>query len=150
MAIKDQTHFSTPAGGDVRPSDASSHTRRILFLGIGDALVFLAFAIIGILSHGKTLSLINLVNDSIPLMLGWFIVAPLVGAFSRTKTNEVGKMALYTILAWLPSFVLGMIFRGVAVEHTVPQTSFMIVTLIINMIFLLIWRVPFVWLRRKK
>jgi hypothetical protein len=124
--------------------------QRIIFLVIGDTIVFLAFAIIGILNHKKTLSPINLANDTIPFMLGWFLVAPLVGAFTYRKTDTPRKMALYTILAWLPALILGMTFRGIAVDHQVPQTSFIIVVLITNMVFLLIWRIPFALLTGKK
>jgi undecaprenyl pyrophosphate phosphatase UppP len=84
-------------------------------------------------------------------MLGWFLIAPYVGAFSRKKTDRPGKMAFYTILAWLPSLVLGVTFRSITVDHQVPSPTFMVVTLITNAIFLSIWRVPFAWLtgRRK-
>jgi hypothetical protein len=146
MAIKNQT----PSGGDVTPSDTLSNIRRTALLVIGDAIVFLVFAFIGTKSHKEAVDPIKVITTAAPFALGWFIVAPFVGAFSRKKTTEVRKIALYTILAWLPSLVLGMIFRGITVDHKIPPPSFMIVTLISNTIFLLLWRVPFAWLTGKK
>jgi hypothetical protein len=150
MTTTNQTHSPTSTDEDLTTFDTASNTRRLIFLVIGDCIVFLVFAIIGILNHKKELSPINLANDAIPLVLGWFLVAPLIGAFSRKKTAEPRKMALYTVLAWLPSLVLGMTFRGIAVDHQVPPTTFVVVTLITNTVFLLIWRVPFAFLTRKK
>src|SRR5215468_4602193 len=103
MAIKDQTHVTSSVDEEVTPSDRAPQIRRIIFLVIGDTIVFLVFAIVGILNHGKPLTPLNLAQDTIPFMLGWFLVAPYIGAFSRKKTATPGKMAFYTILAWLPS-----------------------------------------------
>lgn len=150
MATKNQTHIPASVDGDVTTLPTSSNTRRVIFLVIGDTIVFLVFAITGILQHKKPLTPTNLANDAIPFLLGWFLIAPLIGAFARKKTDRPGKMALYTVLAWLPSFVLGMTFCGIAVDHQVPPTSFMLVVLITNTIFLLIWRIPFAFLTGKR
>ena len=150
MAIEDQTHISTPIDEDVKTSNTSSNAWRTIFLIIGDAVVFLVFAFIGISSHKEAVDPVKVVTTAAPFALGWFIVAPFMGAFSRKKTAEPGKMALYTVLAWLPSLVLGMTFRGITVDHKVPPLSFMVITLISNTIFLSIWRVPFAWLTGKK
>lgn len=150
MAIKDQTHMSTPVGENVPTSNASSNTQRTILLIIGDTIVFLVFAFIGISSHKEAVDPVKVVTTAAPFALGWFIVAPFIGAFSRKKTAEPAKMALYTILAWLPSLVLGMTFRGIAVDHKVPPLSFVIITLISNTIFLSIWRIPFAWLTSKR
>jgi hypothetical protein len=150
MAIKDQTDISPPVGEDVTATHTSSNARRTMFLIIGDAIVFLVFAFIGLTSHKEAVDPVKVVTTAAPFALGWFIVAPFVGAFSRKRTAEPAKMALYTILAWLPSLVLGMTFRGLIVDHKVPQPSFITITLIFNMILLSIWRVPFAWLTGKK
>ena len=150
MTIKDPTPISTPMGEDMTPSNTSPSARRTIFLVIGDAIAFLVFALIGLSSHKEAVDAVKVVTTASPFALGWFIVAPFVGAFSRKKTAEPGKMALYTILAWLPALVLGMTFRGITVDHKVPPPSFIVITLISNTIFLLIWRVPFAWLTGKK
>ena len=146
MAIKD--HARTQA--ETHPASTSSNVPRTVLLVIGDAIVFLVFAFIGIRSHKEAVDAVKVVTTAAPFALGWFLVAPFVGAFSRKKTDAPGKMTLYTILAWLPSLVLGMTFRGITVDHQVPPPSFMVVTLVTNTLFLLVWRVPFAWLTRKK
>jgi Protein of unknown function (DUF3054) len=146
MAIKD--HVATPTEASPGPP-TSSDRRRIVFLVIGDSIVFLVFAFIGIMNHKEAVDPVKVILTAAPFALGWFLVAPYIGAFSRQKTNGPGKMALYTALAWLPSLVLGVTFRGIAVDHSVPPISFMLVALITNTIFLLIWRVPFAWLTGK-
>jgi Protein of unknown function (DUF3054) len=146
MAIKNQI----ATRGEVNSTPTSSNIRRTVFLVIGDTIVFLVFAFIGTTSHKEAIDPVKIVTTAAPFALGWFIVAPFIGAFSRKKTTGVRKMALYTVLAWLPSLVLGMVFRGITVDHKVPPTSFMIVALISNTIFLLIWRVPFAWLTGKR
>ena len=150
MAIKDPIHGSAPEVEHVTPSNVSSNARRIIFLVIGDAIVFLVFALIGLSSHKEAIDPAKVVTTAAPFALGWFIVAPFVGAFSRKKTAKPGQMAFYTILAWLPSLVLGKTFRGITVDHKVPPPEFIVITLISNTIFLSIWRVPFAWLTRKK
>lgn len=150
MAIKDSSHVSAPEGENVTLSNTSSSARRTIFLIIGDAIVFLVFALIGISSHKEAIDSVKVVTTAAPFALGWFMVAPFVGAFSRKKTSEPGKMALYTILAWLPSLVLGMTIRGITVDQKVPPPSFIVITLISNTIFLSVWRVPFAWLTGKK
>jgi Protein of unknown function (DUF3054) len=142
MAIKD--HVRMEAGASPVPTSS-----RTVLLVIGDAIVFLVFAFIGVKNHKEAVDFVKVVTTAAPFALGWFIVAPFVGAFSRKKTGAPGKMALYTILAWLPSLVLGMTFRGITVDHKVPPPSFIVITLISNTIFLSIWRVPFAWLTRK-
>jgi hypothetical protein len=150
MAIKDQADTPTSVEEDVTTSNISSNIRRTIFLVIGDAIVFLVFAFIGIKNHKEAIDPIKIVMTAAPFALGWFIVAPFAGAFSRWKTATPKKMALYTIRAWLASLVLGMTFRGITVDHKVPPPSFITITLISNTILLLMWRVPFAWLTRKK
>ena len=146
MEIKDQTSMAEASSA----STSSNAWRRIVFLVVGDAIAFLVFAFIGISNHKEALDPVKVVTVAAPFALGWFIVAPFVGAFSRKKTDSPGKMALSTFLAWLPSLILGMTFRGITVDHQVPPPSFMVITLIANTIFLLLWRVPFAWLTGKK
>lgn len=124
--------------------------RRTLFLIIGDAIVFLLFALIGTKSHGEAIDPVKVVTTALPFAAGWFIAAPFVGAFSRQKTATPGKMALWTFLSWLPALVIGMTIRGITVDHKVPPTSFIIVAFLSNTVFLLLWRVPFSWLSAKK
>jgi hypothetical protein len=122
---------------------------RILLLVIGDAIVFLIFAAVGRRSHGEAASIssfLQVAGTAAPFALGWFIIAPLVGAYRRRQTAGVRKMAQWTALSWLAAWPVTMLFRGIVVDRTVPPWTFMLISLISNMLFLEIWRVLFAWL----
>lgn len=142
-----------------RASDTISHrttsgepqgagASRIVLLAIGDALVFIIFAVIGMRSHKVGLAVPSVLQTAAPFAIGWFIVSPFVGAFRRKITSQPGKMSLRTALSWLIAWPVGLLLRGIF-NHEIPPVSFAIVTLITNAIFLQIWRVPFAWFTRK-
>jgi hypothetical protein len=121
--------------------------RYIPMLAFGDAVAFLAFATIGLNSHGKAIGgfavLPQVILTALPFAAAWFIVAPFAGAYRRELIARPRKMAQRTIIAWALSWPLAMAFRGIFVDHAVPPLSFAIVTLIFNMLILLVWRWPF-------
>lgn len=117
---------------------------RLLLFIVGDALIFLLFAAIGRRSHSETDTLVQTALTALPFAAGWFIVSPFIGAFRRNMDVQPRTMALRTALAWLASWPVGLLFRGI-VEQKVPPLSFAIVTLISNMILLEAWRVTCAW-----
>jgi hypothetical protein len=119
---------------------------RIASLLIGDMLVFLLFSAVGRRSHGEAADLdtfLQIVLTATPFVIGWFIVAPFTGAFRRGLETQPTKMAQWTILSWLPAWIMGFTLRGIFVNHAVPPISFGIVSLLSNMLLLLLWRVLF-------
>jgi hypothetical protein len=130
--------------GESQKSGAS----RIALLVIGDALVFIIFAVIGMRSHKVSLTVPSVLQTAAPFAIGWFLVSPFVGAFRRKITSQPGKMSLRTALAWLIAWPVGLLLRGIF-QHEIPPISFAIVTLITNTIFLQLWRVPFAWVTRR-
>src|ERR1051326_2617939 len=127
------------------PAEASD-TPRIATLIIGDPLAFLIFAAIGRSSHGETAGLASIPQIALtaaPFAAAWFIVAPFVGAYRRELTAQPRKMAIRTILAWVLSWPLAMVLRGLFVDHAVPPVSFALITLIFNTFILLVWRWPY-------
>ena len=125
-----------------------SGASRIALLVIGDALVFIIFAVIGMRSHKVSLTVPSVLQTAAPFAIGWFLVSPFVGAFRRKITSQPGKMSLRTALAWLIAWPVGLLLRGIF-QHEIPPISFAIVTLITNTIFLQLWRVPFAWVTRR-
>ncbi len=148
MDIKERTSEAvsspeTPARG--------SGAGRIALLAIGDAIVFIVFAFIGMRSHKESLTLSAVLITAAPFAIGWFLVSPFVGAFRRSVTSQVGKMSLRTVLAWLAAWPVGLLLRGIT-RQEIPPVTFALITLVTNAIFLQIWRVPFAWIvsRRKR
>ncbi len=141
MDIKERTSDTT---SDVSMPEEQSKSRvsRIALLAIGDALVFVIFAVIGMRSHKESLTVPSVLVTAAPFAIGWFLVSPFIGVFRRRITSQPRKMSLRTVLAWLAAWPVGLLLRGI-INHEIPPLSFAIVTLITNTIFLQLWRVPF-------
>ncbi len=147
MDIKERT-ADTTSNINTPEEQQNSGVSRIALLVMGDALVFVIFAIIGMRSHKESLTVPSVLQVAAPFAIGWFLVSPFVGAFRRRITNQPGKMSLRTALAWLIAWPIGLLLRGL-IDHEIPPVSFAIVTLITNTIFLQLWRVPFAWFNRR-
>jgi hypothetical protein len=147
MTTRDKTRSTERAEEPKPETQPAANKRYIPMLAFGDAVAFLAFATIGLNSHGKEVGgfavLPQVILTALPFAAAWFIVAPFAGAYRRELIASPRKMAQRTIIAWGLSWPLSMVFRGVFVDHGVPPLSFAIVTLIFNMMILLIWRWPF-------
>ena len=148
MDIKEHP-TDTISNVETPPQQQKSGAGLIALLALGDALVFVIFAAIGMRSHKEALTVPSVLVTAAPFAIGWFLVSPLIGAFRRGVTSRVSKMSLFTLLAWLVAWPVGLLLRGVT-RHEIPQLSFAIVTLITNTIFLQIWRVSFAWLAGRK
>jgi hypothetical protein len=114
----------------------------------GDLISFLAFTIAGRDTHGEAAGL-NVVSDTLvtalPFVLGWFLVAPWLGAFRREKTRTPIAMLKRTELSWLCSLPVVLALRWIVAGH-VPPLSFAIVLALINALFLGCWRTAFAWI----
>jgi hypothetical protein len=119
---------------------------------LGDAAMFLIFAISGRRSHGEAAGLDavwQVVLTAAPFALAWFLVSPFIGAYRRRLQAVPGQMALRTALAWLAAWPLAMILRILTVQH-VPEWTFFLVSLLSNLVFLEIWRAAFTWVNTKR
>ena len=144
MEIRDNVNKTVDAPSAETPT--KSNTARIVSLVIGDILVFLIFAAIGRRSHGEASglsSILQIVLTAAPFAIGWFLVSPWVGAYKRGLEKQPKKMAARTALSWFASWPVGLALRGIFVDHGVPPWTFALITLVVNMVFLLVWRVPF-------
>lgn len=128
---------------------------RTLILVAGDAVSFVVFAALGRSSHGEAAGLdaiVQTVGTAIPFALGWFLVAPFLGAYRRLLTEQPLGMLKRTELAWVASWPAALVLRwALAPDHKVPL-SFAIVILVANAILLGGWRTAFALLvaRRKR
>jgi hypothetical protein len=148
MATKEHIP-DTLASKDTLEDQGRVNIGRIILLLIGDAIVFLIFAAVGRRSHGEAASIssfLQVAGTAAPFALGWFIIAPFIGAYRRRQTTGVGNMAQRTALSWIAAWPVAILFRGIAVDRAVPPWTFMLISLISNMVFLEVWRVLFAWL----
>lgn len=125
-----------------------SPRRRVITLAIGDAFVFLVFASIGQNTHGEPLSVPNIIFIALPFALGWFLVAPFVGAYRGDIASNSRRMTNRTIRAWFLSWPVAMALRWLLVDRARNTSfagfiTFAFVALVINVVILLLWRWPF-------
>ena len=146
MDIKEQT---PEVISSERGEERGSGTGRALLLAIGDVVVFIVFAVIGMRSHKEALTVPSVLITAAPFAIGWFIVSPSIGVFRRSVTSQVGRMSLRTALAWLAAWPVGLLLRGVT-KQEIPIVTFALITLVTNAIFLQIWRVPFAWIAGRR
>jgi hypothetical protein len=134
----------------VAPSD-KGFPWRVAALVAGDALSFLVFAAAGRRTHSEASglsALSQIAATALPFALGWFAVSPFVGAFRRSKTTAPLRMLVRTELAWLVAWPATLLLRwAIAPDHSVPA-SFAIVILLVNAVFLGIWRSAFALIER--
>lgn len=138
--------LSRAAAGETTAAAARTFPWRTIALIVGDAASFLVFSAVGRGSHHEATGLGALgavVGTALPFALGWFVVAPFVGAFRRSATDSVGKMLRRTELAWLCAWPVAMLARlAVDPQHQIPM-PFPIIVLAFNALFLGVWRGAF-------
>jgi len=130
----------------IRAPKEMPYRQAVITLVIGDFLCFLIFAALGSGSHGEATGLAaipHIILVALPFAIGWFLVSPFVGAFRRDVLARPRAMAIRTALAWLLSWPVTMVLRGIFVDHGIPPYTFALIVLIFNMAILLIWRWPF-------
>jgi hypothetical protein len=146
MSISENTDDTTNVSSGTEHFNKAAETRRLANLVVGDILVFLVFSLIGRISHGEPADLTALpqvVGTAAPFAVGWFIVAPFVGAYRRDITTRPREMARRTAFAWVLACPVGLTLRGIFVDHSAPPLSFAIITLLFVLIIMLLWRWPY-------
>jgi hypothetical protein len=125
------------------PTSRSSSRQRMAALAAGDTLMFLLFAALGRRTHGEAsgpAALAQVAVTALPFALGWFLVASLVGAFRRARTNTDARMVATSELGWLLAWPVALVLRWImAADHRVPL-SFALVVLAVNGVLLGLWR----------
>jgi Protein of unknown function (DUF3054) len=130
----------------VKTTKEIPYAQAVIMLVLGDVLCFLIFAALGRNTHSEasgSAAIPQIIITALPFMAGWFLVSPFVGAFRQKILTQPRAMVIRTALAWLVSWPVAMLLRGIFVDHGVPPLSFAIVVLLFNMLILLIWRWPF-------
>jgi cation transport ATPase len=130
----------------LRLKQAMSYKQAVITLVTGDLLCFLVFAALGSNTHGEVTGLASIphiIVTALPFAAGWFLVSPFVGAFRRDIVARPRAMAIRTAVAWLISWPVTLILRGIFVDHGIPPLTFDIVVLLFNLLILEVWRWPF-------
>lgn len=129
---------------------------RIVALVVGDIISFLVFATIGRGTHGESSGLsagLEIARTALPFALGWFVVAPFLGAFRRRLTDTPLRMLGRTELAWLATWPVAMLLRRIIANDGAAPSRFLtfaLVVLIANAVFLGLWRTSFAVVERMR
>jgi hypothetical protein len=108
------------------------------WLMVGDLLALLAFALLGLLSHERELTVAALARTYLPFAVCWLLVASVLGGFQPMADGRpVSGMAI--LVLWLPAGVLGLFLRSMVFDRQL-FTAFFVIALVGNGLFLFGWR----------
>jgi hypothetical protein len=115
--------------------------RGVLVLIAGDIAAFVAFGVIGLISHEKSFDVEPVVRSIVPFVVAWLLIAPFFGAFSEEAV--AGRKRLAEIaLVWLPVGVIALCARALVFDRELFN-AFFVIALVGNGLFLLGWRAAY-------
>ncbi len=115
------------------------HMPTILILG--DALVFIYFAVQGRATHDLALGsnpALTVLAVAAPFAVPWFALAALLGVFRAETIAHTGPALFWTAIAWLCAGSMGLVARSMILQRPLLPT-FAAVALGVNAALLLAW-----------
>ena len=104
-------------------------------LASGDALVFVLFAVIGLINHDEGVTLAGIARNALPIIGVWFLVSPFVGTYSKPGFATM-------VATWAIAVPSGVAIRAVWLHRSASskQIAFGIVALLSTLVLLSAWR----------
>lgn len=128
---------------------ARERNLRILLV-VGDILALLLFVIIGQTDH-QTVSAENplggLLVAGAPFIVAWLVSAFLLGAY-RADVVAPRVMLTRSLTAWFIALPIGIVLRALLLGRAVIPTAFILVAFAFGGLFIIGWRMIFVFLIR--
>jgi hypothetical protein len=95
-----------------------------------DGLAVVAFTVVGIVSHRGTLPLSALLEDTLPLLAGWFAAAAVFHLYTRPTRRSL-------LLTWVVGIPLGVLVRATVLGRLDEprQLAFLATTLVLSIVF---------------
>ncbi len=108
---------------------------------VGDVIVILTFAAIGLLSHHHRLDnpTLEVGGTAAPFLIGWGLGAVTGGAYSRQGLDGSRRSLIFVARSWILGGLVALAIRS-AIERRIVPFSFVIVALGFNLVCLLVWR----------
>lgn len=125
---------------------------RILLL-LGDLAAILLFVFIGQQDHATTdpdNPVLGLLKAAFPLLITWLVVALAVQAYPKADEMTLRRLLVRGLNAWLIAAPLGLILRAFMFDRGGIPAVFMLLTLLVAGAFILLWRLLFGLVWRKK
>lgn len=119
-----------------------------LLLAAGDVTAFLLFVVLGRVSHGLTNDwILNIARIATPFLLGWFVFALPLAAYRLPAQSESTRFLARSLLALLAGNLLAFAIRWFLFQDNVT-VPFALTTLAFTGLFVLGWRLVYLWLSR--
>lgn len=119
-------------------------------LAIGDLLVLILLITVGTLNHTTADFLLEnptyLLGVWAPFVIGWVLIAPLVGAYSPGAVESAKASVPLVIRSWIPAVAVGFLLR-VYVFTGSAALPFVIVMVLLGAVSLAGWRFLYFKLR---
>ena len=111
--------------------------RRKALIALGDTVTVLAFVSVGSYHHGNTDPL-QFVSAALPFLFGWFLVAPLAGAYTGFPSlrNEATSM----LGTWLVAALFGLGMRSTELFAGDSPPAFGFVIVVVGGLSFVVWR----------
>ncbi len=137
----------------MHPSKADSPihpwSQKWVWLVVGDLLALLLFIWVGRGTHSLPGSdIVAGLATAAPFVLGWFAVAPWLGLFKASVSQNLAKLLPRLLLAWLIAGPLGALLRAIFLGRPLPEgiiPIFVVVTTGVGFAFFLVWRLLYLW-----
>lgn len=117
-------------------------SRAPLILYLGDAFSIFLFAIIGRQSHDMPTGIDGFAavfNAAAPFIIGWFLVAPWLGAFQPEAWQSAKSAILAVLKAIVPALIVSILVRALF-EGGFSPIVFYLVAGSFMLVILVIWR----------
>jgi hypothetical protein len=125
--------------------------RAAIPLAVGDVVAILVVLTIGANQHNPTDFLIEnplyLLGIYAPFLIGWVLVAPLVGAYSPGAVESAKASLPLVIRSWVPAALIGLGLRATPIFHGGVQLIFVAVMVVTGAVALAVWRVLYFKIR---
>ena len=102
----------------------------------GDLACFLVFAALGLRSHEGGITLDGLLRAAVPFQIGWLLSVLFIAPRRSAASDGVGGL----LRVWVPAWIVGLVLRSVVLGRAFAPT-FAIVSLLVNGLLLLVWRI---------
>ena len=123
--------------------------QRLALLIGGDLLVLLLFTWVGRSSHSLSGTDISAgLATAAPFIISWFLIAPWFGLFQVEVSHTWRKLVPRLLLVWLIGGPLAGLLRALFLGRPIPEgivPTFVVITMVIASLFMLIWRLGYIW-----
>ena len=114
----------------------------------GDFIVITLFVILGLSSHDG-ISLEGWTRNAVPLIGAWLVIGLQLGVYRTEIAINLRAVLQRVAIAWPIAAITGLVTRYLVVGHGL-ELSFIIVTILTNLVMLLAWRTAYSFAFRSK